>query len=389
MVLRGSWLAAVALTAMAAGGVIVAACATGSVTGSGDDTIGGDATGGGGDGPTGDGGTNGGTCDANLATDPHHCGGCNNACSGGQVCSAGKCAAQCTAPTLKCGDAGCVDITKDPLNCGNCGTVCVPPEGGAPAPDGGGPDPGQRMAIPTCTSMTCGYACPPGSAQCGDAGCWDTTVAHDHCGTCTNACAANQDCTMSQCCPSGDLLCMGTCTDVQNDKNNCGACGKVCPASGETCMGGSCACPMGQMVCGMACTDTQTDPNNCGTCGKVCPAQTPTCAGGTCVGCGANDVLYNGHCYYLDGSMGGCDPGYAVVSQSILTSIHAMFAGLNYKHTVSQDCCILNADNVENWGMAVHCNTAGPFAANDVTMGAYGCSGVNVDLPAQLTLCGK
>jgi hypothetical protein len=392
MLLRRTWLAVAALVVVCGGGVVMVACATGSVTGSGDDTVGDDATNGSPDGAQGaDGGvTHHGdaSCDANLSNDPYHCGSCDNACGSGQVCSVGKCGAQCTAPTLKCGDAGCVDITKDPLNCGNCGTVCIAPEGGAPASDGGG-DNGQRVAQPTCTSMTCGYACPQGSTECGDAGCWDTTIAHDYCGSCNNACTATEVCSSSMCCPTGDVVCAGACTNVQTDTKNCGSCNNACTATGETCNAGMCACPASQTVCSGACTDTQTDAKNCGTCGKVCPAMQPTCVAGQCMGCGTNDVSYNGHCYYLDGSKGVCDPGYALVSQSILTSIHSMFAGLNYKHTISQDCCVLNADPTENWGMADHCNANGPFDANDPSLGAYGCSGVSIDLAGQLTLCGK
>jgi hypothetical protein len=121
----------------------------------------------------------------------------------------------------------------------------------------------------------------------------------------------------------------------------------------------------------------------------VCPAQTPTCLAGQCVGCGANDVSYQGHCYYLDGSQGACDPGYKLWSQSILTNIASMFAGLNYKHTVSGNCCIDNADGVQNWGMVTHCNSNGPFSAGEPAPGGAGCSGVMENFPNQLTLCGK
>jgi hypothetical protein len=396
MLLRRTWLAVAALVVACGSGVVFVACATGAVTGSGDDTmVGNDATNGSqdgspdgakgeGGGPHGDGG-----CDANFSTDPNHCGSCNNACASGQVCSLGKCGTQCMAPTLKCGDAGCVDITKDPLNCGNCGNACVVPEGGAPASDGGG-DNGQRVAQPTCTSMTCGYSCPPGSMQCGDAGCWDTTIAHDYCGSCSNACTATQVCTASMCCAQGDVVCSGACTDLQTDTMNCGACNKPCTATGQTCMAGACACPAAQpTVCSGACTDTQTDPNNCGTCGKVCPALQPTCVAGQCLGCGPNDVSYQGHCYYLDGSQGKCDPGYALVSQSILSTIAPMFNGLNYKHTVCANCCIKNADVNENWGLVAHCDVPGPFGAGEPAQGGDGCTNQTLDGPSQLTLCGK
>jgi hypothetical protein len=106
-------------------------------------------------------------------------------------------------------------------------------------------------------------------------------------------------------------------------------------------------------------------------------------------GCGVNDVALGGHCYYLDGSAGVCDPGYALASQSVFTTIAASFAGKNYKHTVSGNCCIFNADAVENYGMSAHCGTNGPFTAGDVTAGAVGCTNQTNFFPLQLTLCGK
>ncbi len=105
--------------------------------------------------------------------------------------------------------------------------------------------------------------------------------------------------------------------------------------------------------------------------------------------CGTNDVSFGGHCYYLDGSKGVCDPGYQVASQSILNTIAASFVGLNYKHTISGNCCVFNADPTENWGMANHCNVAGPFTAGDPALGAAGCTAAVVNNPNQLTLCGK
>jgi hypothetical protein len=105
--------------------------------------------------------------------------------------------------------------------------------------------------------------------------------------------------------------------------------------------------------------------------------------------CGTNDVNIGGHCYYLDGSAGKCDPGYAVVPQSVLSTIAASFNGLNYKHTISNNCCIYNSDPVENWGMVSHCNLAGPFGAGEPALGGTGCNGATQFQSAQLTLCGK
>ncbi len=101
----------------------------------------------------------------------------------------------------------------------------------------------------------------------------------------------------------------------------------------------------------------------------------------------ATDVQFNGHCYYLDGSGGSCDPDYVLASQSVLFSIASQFAGKTYKHQVSNNCCIFNSDPVENWGMADHCNEPGPFDSNEPALGGAGCTGLTEHASQQLTLC--
>src|SRR5258708_37195888 len=87
-------------------------------------------------------------------------------------------------------------------------------------------------------------------------------------------------------CP-GSLTCCNagtTCVDTQNDLNNCGGCGVVCPPGSNLCMGGACCtltpmgevcsamvCPGNEKNCGGVCVDETSDPNNCGGCGIVCP----------------------------------------------------------------------------------------------------------------------
>jgi hypothetical protein len=107
-------------------------------------------------------------------------------------------------------------------------------------------------------------------------------------------------------CPAGTTDCSGICLDLQNDVNNCGSCGHVCPP-GQTgfvpgCAAGNCffmrerACDPGLAFCNDVCVDTQTDPANCGLCGNACGAG-EVCFAGVCARehrCGAlvncNDV---------------------------------------------------------------------------------------------------
>src|ERR1700687_1081724 len=69
-----------------------------------------------------------------------------------------------------------------------------------------------------------------------------------------------------QCKQQGGRAC---CVSVQNDPENCGACGSAC-APGQLCVSGRCACPAGMAICNGACADTQRDPLNCGSCGHSC-----------------------------------------------------------------------------------------------------------------------
>jgi len=106
----------------------------------------------------------------------------------------------------------------------------------------------------------------------------------------------------------------------------------------------------------------------------------------------ATDVQFSGHCYYLDGSGGACDSGYALASQEVLTSIAAEFAGKTYKHQVSDNCCIYNSDPVENWGMGYpigHCNLPGQFNPGEPLLGGADCTGSTNLSANQLTLCGS
>jgi hypothetical protein len=101
------------------------------------------------------------------------------------------------------------------------------------------------------------------------------------------------------------------------------------------------------------------------------------------------EVVYDGRCYYLDGSGGTCEPGYELAPQSVLNTISGDFAGLDYKNAISGNCCIWHADidvELQDWGMDANCNSAGPFL-NGPVPGGSGCNNSNNRNIDQLTLC--
>jgi MYXO-CTERM domain-containing protein len=110
-------------------------------------------------------------CEANLDDDPNHCGACNEACDFANAqsnCQAGQCSmggcadgyADCNATA----DDGCeVDLQSDPAHCGDCENACA----------------GQQV----CNAGQCGQACADAdadgfpSADCGGTDCADDNAA--------------------------------------------------------------------------------------------------------------------------------------------------------------------------------------------------------------------
>jgi hypothetical protein len=160
-------------------------------------------------------------------------------------------------------NGSCLEIQSDPANCGSCGNACP--------------------ANQVCSKGACGAGCAAGLTKCG-AACVDITGSQVNCGSCGNACPADQSCWQSACiCPTGQDTCgaNGACVDVQANTSNCGKCGNAC-ATGASCTGGSCACPGAQIACSGKCVDPSSDKSNCGACGKTCSGST-SCLSGACL----------------------------------------------------------------------------------------------------------
>ena len=201
--------------------------------------------------------------------------GANASCTGGVPCAfgtacgsdagVGQCLATCAAGFSNCGGV-CKDTQADPANCGACGNVCRPSAAFICANDGqcaagqlcrsgactGGP--GYPNAAAFCNAAAvspCGLVCAGTFADCDlklDNGCeTDLSSAPSHCGSCLNACPAadnaNPSCASSACgisCRFNLGNCDGDATNgceanVQNDAQNCGACGTACSGATPYC----------------------------------------------------------------------------------------------------------------------------------------------------------
>jgi hypothetical protein len=152
-----------------------------------------------------------------------------------------------------------------------------------------------------------------------------------------SCCGTGFHCQNGTCiCPAPNTACGTTCTNLQTDANNCGACGRTC-IPGGICSAGNCGCPSGtspsngicctdflegcngiccpagQFCCGGTCVDLTSDPQNCSKCGNSCGGL--ACCAGACTdtnwdmnNCGSCGSL----CFCVDGSWGNCILGNCV-----------------------------------------------------------------------------
>lgn len=117
------------------------------------------------------------------------------------------------------------------------------------------------------------------------------------------------------------VCCGGTCSDMNSDPANCGACGKVCGGS-QVCWGGQCAT-----------RDLKADVSNCGTYGDACGADL-ACEDGSCLCPTARRLC--GHRFFLPVS--SMPPGATQLE----------VCGNYGKHTWSDPCEAMTLDKVNN-----------------------------------------
>ena len=147
-------------------------------------------------------------CEVDTSSDPSHCGRCGAGCPSGSMCRSGSCV--CPSGTSLC-DRSCIPTLTDPLHCGGCS-----------------PCPTVANATISCLSGVCSFTCHRGYIQDGS-----------NCVPCGTV--GLRSC-IHDTCSEGLTSCSGICRQTLEDRNHCGACGRICTA-GFPCVAGGCMVP--------------------------------------------------------------------------------------------------------------------------------------------------
>jgi hypothetical protein len=198
---------------------------------------------------------------------------------------------------LACGNGGRLSIGDD-CEAGFCGVQAVAKFPPPPAADGGDAADGSPPLMCVATACPAPYATceSPPSFPC------QTNLQNDtdNCGACGVSCAGFEAINLGSRCVKGacafecltkadavgtphefrdcnSLLDDGCEIDISTDPTNCGACGNACQA-GQHCIHGKCGCFDGKTDCNGYCTDTRYDDYNCGGCGTDCVLPAAACS---------------------------------------------------------------------------------------------------------------
>ncbi|MBX7197129.1 MAG: hypothetical protein K1X94_34085, partial [Sandaracinaceae bacterium] len=237
-------------------------------------------------------------CETRVSDDPAHCGTCERACGGTEVCFEGACT---TAPCLdgdELCDGHCVSTASDPEHCGGCHRACRIDQscehggctGGSPCPDGLDPCGADCVSLAaTHQSRGCG-TCDDGWADCTTGpGCETQLGTPTACRTCDESCVAvhSTTCTVAGCagCEAGwddcDAMAPG-CETPLGSLRACHGCAENCAGAHlTTCdivsVPGGCSgpCEPGWLSCegrGIGCAVPAGTMSDCSACGEDCNA---------------------------------------------------------------------------------------------------------------------
>ena len=355
--------------------------------------------------------TGGDGCEQTLDT-LEHCGGCTRSCDmpgSSDDCLTGVCLANtCDTGFDQCdGDRGNGCETLDSgANCGACGRHCD--------------ESLDNVASASCAGGVCTPSCAAGYGNCdGDAftGCETALDSEQHCLGCGQECSAPNavmgcgasGCVLVQCLPGwgdcNDNVVLDGCETSLNQDATCGSCTRACAAPDPVCSGGTCSdvtCAAGLADCnqdGFPCeVQLQNDANNCAACGNKCEysAATPHASAPTCVtgACRANCTGLFADCNrdYRDGceralttltSCGGCGVGCSIANATATCSTgscrvqtcNANFADCNNDGT----SCETPLDTTQN------CNACG--AACNLPGAVPACTGAAGSRSCTITAC--
>ncbi len=335
----------------------------------------------------------GGSC-VDVHRDADNCGACGNVCpAGSRFCSNDHCL-PCEAVGQSECDGRCIDMQNDQNNCGACGNAC---EAGSVCSNG------------RCLAGNCPINCGGGSICCSSPTFGDTCsypgFDRNNCGGCGIVCPATQSCNNGVCgCQPYEASCGGTCVDVHRDADNCGACGRVCPTGNRFCNGDQCqpCSVIGQTGCDGRCVDMQNDPANCGACRNACGAG-EVCSGGRClagncpINCGGGSIcctspMFGETCSYPGFDRNNCG-GCGIVCADTQSCNNGVCGCQPYEANCGGTCLDVHRDP-QNCGACGHvCPTGNRFCNGDQcqpcsAIGQTECDGRCVDMHNDQANCG-
>ena len=228
-------------------------------------------------------------CEINLLTDKNNCGKCGNQCAPNMHCENGKCVCDANYGDCNLDIPGCETyLLKNNEHCGVCNNKC-----------GGSGSTESRCVGSNCVCVDSNHENCDGNWS---NGCETNILTNiNNCGKCGNQCGPNMECENGECvCDVNYENCdpdIPGCETFLGDSDNCGGCG-------DKCINGICKYINGKYQCECYygvngyygnCDNSWTNgcetnlfdnDNNCGECGKVCGGlglESSECSGLTCV----------------------------------------------------------------------------------------------------------